>query len=50
MSERFKIRWRWPSGASSGEYQLLDGRKVIGRFDLESQAQRALEEKRAIHP
>lgn len=29
------------------EYQVVDGRRVIGRFDLEEQAQRFIDEKRA---
>lgn len=49
---RYKIRYRHRRGYSKeaqgyigwGEYQLLDGARVIGRYDFEDQAERAMRE------
>lgn len=55
-SGKLKIRYRERICASPkeghrqswGEYQVVEGRKVIARFDLEAQAVKFIEERRAV--
>lgn len=49
-----QVIYRKPQYGSYGEYQVVDGRKVIGRFELLYQAQRvhpdAVPDKSALPP